>query len=171
MPSSSQHCCNTRRKLHGTTRPLSLIHPNEQFALSGCAEVAVVYSGFEFQCLPSLILQYSHLLTIVIWSNWMMHAKKTNEPRPADEICGFFVGTACTVATKFPLFFSSYGDITCTVDCLRKQKYDRHKYEIIFPQFHSNFGYFFQIISGQNNLIWKKLSVFEFVQNTKYKHY
>ena len=40
----------------------------------------------------------------------------------------------CSVATKFPLFFSSYGDITCTVDCLRKQKYDRHKYR----QFLSN---------------------------------
>ena len=150
MPSSSQHCCNTRRKLHGTTRPLSLIHPNEQFALSGCAEVAVVYSGFEFQCLPSLILQYSHLLTIVIWSNWMMHAKKNQWAETCGRDLRFFRRNRLYCSHKISLVFSSYCDITCTVDCLRKQKYDRHKYEIIFPQFHSNFDYFFPINSGQN---------------------
>ena len=66
VPSSSLHCSKTRHEVHDTTQPLSLAHPNKQFALSGCAVIAVVRSGFEFQCLPSLILQNSHLLTVVI---------------------------------------------------------------------------------------------------------
>ena len=38
MLSSSLHWGKTRRKLHSITQTLTLSHPNEQFALSGCAD-------------------------------------------------------------------------------------------------------------------------------------